>query len=86
MTARFVLLLLTTAFCRELSAQRYRKVDDPKRPADQYPVDHSAGMFLLGPDGSYIRKLGYGSSLESIIDRIQALLTEEAAQIKPSGA
>ncbi|MCF7996364.1 MAG: SCO family protein [Chromatiaceae bacterium] len=65
---------------------RYRKVDDPNRPADQYPVDHSAGMFLLGPDGSYIRKFGYGSSLESIIDRIQALLTEEAAQIRPQDA
>jgi len=86
MTARFVLLLLTTAFCRELSARRYRKVDDPNRPADQDPVDHSAGMFRLGADGSYIRKFGYGSSLESIIERIHALLAEEAAQIKPSGA
>ncbi len=55
---------------------RYRKVDDPNRPPDQYPVDHSAGMFLLGPDGSYIRKFGYGSSLESIINRIQALLAD----------
>jgi protein SCO1/2 len=60
---------------------RYRKVDDPNRPPDQYPVDHSAGLFLLGPDGSYIRKFGYGTPLESIIERIRALLADESSRI-----
>jgi protein SCO1/2 len=65
---------------------RYRKVDDPNLHPDRYPVDHSAGMFLLGPNGDYIRKFGYGSSLDSIIERIRALLEDESARIRPSDA
>jgi protein SCO1/2 len=55
---------------------RYRKVTDPTIPADRYPVDHTAGMFLLGPDGSYIRKFGYGTPIDIIAGRLAALLAE----------
>jgi protein SCO1/2 len=55
---------------------RYRKVNEPGAPPDRYHVDHSAGMYLLGPDGSYIRKFGYSTPAAEIAERIDALLSE----------
>lgn len=37
---------------------RYQKV--PKEGGN-YAVDHSAGMYLLGPDGAFLKKFGYGT-------------------------
>ncbi|MGB5737530.1 MAG: SCO family protein [Thiohalocapsa sp.] len=54
---------------------RYKKVLDPNAPADRYPVDHSAGMYLLAPDGGCIGKLGYGTGIDTIAERIEALLS-----------
>lgn len=53
---------------------RYKKVFDPGARADRYPVDHSAGMYLLGPDGSYIGKFGFGTKIDTIVERLEALL------------
>jgi protein SCO1/2 len=55
---------------------RYQKVTEPGAPADRYHVDHSAGMYLLGPDGSYIRKFGYSTPAAEIAERIEMLLDE----------
>ena len=55
---------------------RYEKVTEPGAPADRYHVDHSAGMYLLGPDGSYIRKFGYSTPAAEIAERIEMLLDE----------
>lgn len=55
---------------------RYEKVSEPGAPADRYHVDHSAGMYLLGPDGSYIRKFGYSTPAAEIAERIEDLLDE----------
>ena len=55
---------------------RYEKVTEPGAPADRYHVDHSAGMYLLGPDGSYIRKFGYSTPAAEIAERIDTLLSE----------
>lgn len=54
---------------------RFRKVVDPNAPADRYPVDHSAGLFLLGPDGGYIRKFGFGTPVDAVAEWIDALLS-----------
>jgi protein SCO1/2 len=62
---------------------RYRKVEDPNQPPDRYPVDHSAGMYLLGPDGGYIRKFGYGTPVAVIVERLEALLSESSARALP---
>ncbi|WP_373509887.1 hypothetical protein [Thiocapsa sp.] len=59
-----------------LLAAGYRKVTEPGAPADRYHVDHSAGMYLLGPDGSYIRELGYSTRVAEIAERIEMLLDE----------
>jgi protein SCO1/2 len=53
---------------------RYEKVREPGAPADQYAVDHSAGMVLLGPDGRYIRKFAYATAPAEIAERIGEIL------------
>ena len=55
---------------------RYERVQEPGAPADAYHMDHSAGMYLLGPDGSYIRKFAYETAAAEIAERIGALLDE----------
>lgn len=55
---------------------RYERVQEPGAPADAYHVDHTAGMFLLGPDGSYIRRFAYETPAAEIAERLAALLDE----------
>lgn len=55
---------------------RYERVQEPGAPADAYHMDHSAGMYLLGPDGGYIRKFAYETPAAEIAERIGALLDE----------
>jgi protein SCO1/2 len=53
---------------------RYEKVFEPGAPPEQYAVDHSAGMYLLGPDGHFIRKFAYGMLPTEIAERIAEIL------------
>lgn len=53
---------------------RYDKVRDPGAPPDQYWVDHSAGMILLGPDGGYVTRFAYAMPPGEIAERLGALL------------
>jgi protein SCO1/2 len=53
---------------------RYEKVSEPGTPADQYAVDHSAGMYLLAPGGGYIRKFAYATEPAEIAERIGEIL------------
>lgn len=48
---------------------RYEKVQVPG--ASHYSIDHSAGMYLLGPDGAFIAKLSYGTPVENLVARIR---------------
>ena len=42
---------------------RYAKVREPG--SDNYAMDHSAGMILLGPDGQFIRKFAFATPVEA---------------------
>ncbi|MBE2260422.1 MAG: SCO family protein [Rhodobacteraceae bacterium] len=53
---------------------RYEIVREPGAPADQYAVDHSAGMYLLGPDGRYIRKFAFAMPPTEIAERIAEMI------------
>jgi protein SCO1/2 len=53
---------------------RYEVVREPGTPADHYAVDHSAGMYLLGPDGRYIRKFAYGKAPAEIATQIGEIM------------
>ncbi|MDD5328573.1 MAG: SCO family protein [Sulfuricella sp.] len=56
---------------------RYEKHWEPGAAKDQYSVDHSAGMYLLGPDGRFLVKFAYATPPQEIAARIQALMSED---------
>jgi protein SCO1/2 len=62
---------------------RYQKV--PKEGGN-YAVDHSAGMYLLGPDGSFAKKFGYGTPHGEIAAEIRRLMEETEAANAGRGA
>jgi len=48
----------------------YTKVQEPGAGANIYTVDHTAGMFLLGPDGQLLKKFGYSTPVATITEQI----------------
>lgn len=53
---------------------KYQKVIDESRPADQYIMDHSSGVYLMAPDGAFITKLAHGISADAMAARIREIL------------
>lgn len=53
---------------------RYEKVREPGAAAGAYAVDHTAGMFLLGPDGRFIAKFAYATPPAQVVARLRALI------------
>ncbi|WP_428826106.1 SCO family protein [Azonexus sp. IMCC34842] len=53
---------------------RYAKVREPGGDPAHYAVDHSAGMFLLGPDGSFIAKFAFATPVDELSARISGYL------------
>lgn len=53
---------------------RYQKIEDPGAAPGSYAMDHSSGLFLLGPDGQYLRKFAYGTPVERITEALRPLL------------
>lgn len=49
---------------------RYEKHRDPGAPAGVYTVDHTVGMFLVGPDGQLLTRFAYGASAAAIAGRV----------------
>ena len=60
----------------DLFKVRYEIVREPGAAPGQYAVDHSAGMYLLGPDGGFIVKFGYGAVADEVAERIRSLMAE----------
>jgi len=54
---------------------RYEQVREPGAAADQYAVDHSVGMFLLGSDGRYLRRFAYAMPAVEIVERIREIMS-----------
>ncbi|MDR2837858.1 MAG: SCO family protein [Azonexus sp.] len=53
---------------------RYAKVIDAGNAPENYAVDHSAGMILLGPDGGFIEKFAYATPVDTLVDALSPLL------------
>ncbi len=53
---------------------RYARVYEGKQKSGFYAVDHAAGMFLVGPQGEFIKKFGFGTPSEQIAGEIAKLL------------
>jgi protein SCO1/2 len=61
---------------------RYQKAVQEKgdKSADaNYAVDHSAGMYLLGPDGGFAKKFAYATPPAEIVTAIRLYMEMEAA-------
>ena len=53
----------------------YEKVQEPGDGPNVYTMNHTAGMFLLDPQGHLIAKLGYSLPTDALVERIQRWLT-----------
>ena len=51
---------------------RYAKVREPGN--DNYSMDHSAGMILLGPDGEFIKKFAFATPVDEIVKALAEAL------------
>ncbi|MDD5297483.1 MAG: SCO family protein [Rhodocyclaceae bacterium] len=62
----------------------YAKHLEPGAPPAEYSMDHSVGMYLIGPDGRFLTKYGYSASAADIAERlkqrIEAYNAEKAAE------
>ena len=74
---RFVGLTGSEAMLKRLTAA-YKvayKIHKPEgADEEQYTVDHSAGMFLMGPDGKFLVKFVYGIDPDVMAKRIEDFL------------
>jgi len=61
----------------------YKKYLEPGKAADQYSVDHTAGMFLVGPDDQFVTHFGYSVAPATIAARLKSLIAEQPAN-KPA--
>ena len=50
---------------------RFEKVQEPGAAPNVYTMDHSVGMFLLGPDGELLGKFAYSTPAKTIVTRIK---------------
>lgn len=51
----------------------YKKVRDEKSTA-AYTIDHTALIYLMGPDGAYVAHFNHATQLDTLADRIGKLL------------
>ncbi|MCB1753267.1 MAG: SCO family protein, partial [Gammaproteobacteria bacterium] len=49
----------------------YEKVMEKGGNPSLYTMDHSAGLFLIGPDGRFITKFANGITSQALADRLQ---------------
>jgi protein SCO1/2 len=56
---------------------RYAVVREPGAARGAYTVDHSAGMYLLGPDGRFLLKFAYATPPQEVIERIRAQMAQQ---------
>lgn len=60
----------------------YAKFHEPGSAAGDYTMDHSVGMYLVGPDGRFLTRFGYTAAPEEVAARIG----ERIAAYNASGA
>lgn len=54
---------------------QYEKVREPGAPADQYTMNHTAGMYLLDTRGQFLAKFPYAMPAREIAGHIRQALT-----------
>ena len=56
---------------------QYTKIREPGAAANVYTIDHTAGMFLLGPDGQLLKKFGYSTPVPDMTRQIEDWLAAD---------
>jgi protein SCO1/2 len=56
---------------------RYEIVREPGAAANAYTVDHTAGLFLVGPEGQLLTRFGYSTPVDQVVARIRRWLEAE---------
>lgn len=56
---------------------KFEKIQEPGAAPSVYTMDHSTGMFLLGPDGQLLNKFVYGTTVKDMVERIEYWLAAE---------
>jgi cytochrome oxidase Cu insertion factor (SCO1/SenC/PrrC family) len=51
----------------------YQKVPDPKNPKN-YEMDHSAIIYLMGPDGKFLKHFTYSTDAKALSEALQKVL------------
>lgn len=59
---------------------QYEKVREPGAPPDQYTMSHTAGMFLLDPQGRFLAKFPYAMPAREIAERIRQTLMADSSR------
>jgi protein SCO1/2 len=55
----------------------YKKYLAPGEAPDRYSIDHTAGMFLLGPDGEFIARIAHGELPRETAARIAEIMAAD---------
>ena len=53
---------------------RYEKHYEPGGDPLRYSVDHTAGMYLLGPDGTFVTKFAFATPVSEITERLRTIM------------
>ena len=53
---------------------KFEKIQEPGAEPNAYTMDHSVGMFLLGPDGSLVTRFAYSTPVKDVLARIDQWL------------
>jgi protein SCO1/2 len=62
---------------------RYEKYYEPGGDPKNYSVDHSAGMYLLGPDGKFVAKFAYATPVSEVTERVRTIM-ENTVPLPPA--
>jgi protein SCO1/2 len=72
---RMVGLTGTTAMIERVAEAyrvRYEKVMEEGGDPELYTMDHTASLFLIGPDGRFITKFAYGITAKALAERLRS--------------
>jgi protein SCO1/2 len=58
----------------------YARVQEPGAAADAYTMEHTVGLYLLGPDGQLVERIAYGTPAQAVAARVEAWMGNAAAQ------
>ncbi len=57
---------------------RYERYYAPGADPKHYSIDHSAGMYLLGPSGKFVTKFAYATPVSQLTEKIRTIIESMA--------